>query len=152
VQEIALSAELLSTNETALAQTYRLQEELLKVSDVEVVTDHVIHGGIYTRTIRLAPEIVLVGALIKIPTTLIVSGRTAVFTGAEWIELEGVHIIPARAGRKQTFVTRADTTIIMSFRTDAKTVAEAETEFTDEAEQLVSQRAGEHDTVTITGE
>ena len=147
-----MSAELLSTNETALAQTYRLQEELLKVSDVEVVTDHVIHGGIYTRTIRLAADVVLVGALIKIPTTLVIAGRTAVFTGEEWIELEGVHIIPARAGRKQTFRTRDETTLIMSFRTDAKTVAEAEAEFTDEAEQLVSQRAGEHDTITITGE
>jgi hypothetical protein len=38
----------------------------------------------------------------------------------------------------------------MIFRTDAKTVEQAEAEFTDEAEALMSRR-NDNDTVTITG-
>src|SRR6185503_3455492 len=94
----------------------------------------------YTRTIHLAPEVVLAGALVKVPTMLIVCGKTAVFTGENWIELEGYHVIPARAGRKQIFVTREDTCITMIFRTDAKTVEQAEEEFTDEAKDLMSRQ------------
>jgi hypothetical protein len=127
-----------------------IQNEILKKPQIEVNTEHIIHGGMYIRTIRLAPEVVLVGALIRVSTVLIVSGKTAVFTGEGWIELDGYHVIPARAGRKQIFVTREDTSITMIFRTDAKTVAQAEEEFTDEAEALMS-RKNENDTVTITG-
>jgi hypothetical protein len=133
-----------------LANLTVIQNKLLALPQIEVQTDHIIHGGMYTRTIRLAPEVVLAGALVKVPTMLIVSGKTAVFTGESWIELDGYHVIPARAGRKQIFITREDTNITMIFRTDAKTVEEAESEFTEEAESLMSRKSN-HDTVTIIG-
>jgi hypothetical protein len=134
----------------ALAGMAVMQERLLAVPQIEVQTDHVIHGGVYTRTITIAAGTVLMGAHIKIPTTLIVTGATAVFTGENWIELEGFHVIPAMAGRKQIFVARETTTISMIFRTDAETVEEAEKEFTDENELLMSKQST-IDTVTITG-
>ena len=69
----------------------------------------------------------------------------------------GIHIIGrgrdqelARAGRKQIFVTRKPTVITMIFRTDAQTVEQAEAEFTDEAELLMS-RQSDSDLVLITG-
>jgi hypothetical protein len=126
-----------------------VQDQLLALPQVEIQTDHILHGGMYARTIRIAPEVVLMGALVKIPTMLIVNGKTAVFTGESWIELEGYHVIPARAGRKQIFVAREETSITMIFPTDAKTVEQAEKEFTDEHESLMS-RKNETDTVTIT--
>lgn len=129
----------------------RIQNEILALPQVELQTEHVLHGGMYVRTIRLGPDVVLVGALIKIPTLLIVSGRTKVFTGESWIELEGYQVLPARAGRKQIFVTVEDTSITMIFRTDARTVEQAEAEFTSEAEALMSRR-NDRDTVVITGE
>lgn len=134
-----------------LASLKETQNKLLNLPQIEIQTEHVIHGGMYTRTIRLGPGVVLMGALIKIPTMLIVSGRTKVFTGESWIELDGYHVIPARAGRKQIFVTQEDTNITMMFRTDAKTVGQAEEEFTDEAEALMSKQ-GDKDTVTVTGD
>lgn len=127
-----------------------VQDKLLALPQVEIQTDHILHGGMYTRTIRIGPEVVLMGALVKIPTMLIVSGKTAVFTGEGWIELEGYHVIPARAGRKQIFVAREETCITMIFPTEAKTVEQAEEEFTDEHDSLMS-RENDTDTVTITG-
>ena len=127
-----------------------VQEQLLALPQIEVQTDHVLHGGLYVRTIRLAPDTVLMGALIKISTVLIVSGRTKVFTGDGWIDLVGYHVISARAGRKQIFVTQEETSITMIFRTDVQTVEQAEEAFTDEAELLMSKQS-ENDTVTITG-
>jgi hypothetical protein len=153
IAQIALTcheATLPATDEYALKKVRMAQEMLLKKPQVEVNTEHVIHGGMYIRTIRLAPEIVLVGALVKVSTVLIVSGKTAVFTGEGWIELDGYHVIPARAGRKQIFVTREETSITMIFPTDAKTVEQAEEEFTSEAEALMS-RKNDNDTVLVTG-
>jgi hypothetical protein len=137
-------------NDALLDKLTHIQNEILEKPQVEVNTEHVIHGGMYIRTIRLDADIVLVGALVKVSTVLIVSGKTAVFTGENWIELDGYHVIPARAGRKQIFVTREETSITMIFRTDAKTVAQAEEEFTSEAEALMS-RKNDNDTVLVTG-
>jgi hypothetical protein len=134
----------------ALAKVMAFQKFHATLPQIEVQTEHILHGGMYVRTIRLAPETVLGGCLVKVPTVLIVSGRTKVFTGESWIELDGFHVIPARAGRKQIFVTREETSITMIFRTDAKTVEQAEEEFTSEAEALMS-RKNENDTVVITG-
>lgn len=132
-----------------LSSLTSVQDKLLALPQVEIQTDHIIHGGMYTRTIRLGPEVVLMGALVKIPTMLIVSGRTKVFTGESWIELIGYHVIPARAGRKQIFVAQEETSITMIFPTDARTVEEAEQQFTDEHEALMS-RHNDIDTITIT--
>jgi hypothetical protein len=138
-------------SEELLSNLTSVQDKLLALPQVEIQTDHILHGGMYTRTIRLAPEVVLMGALVKIPTVLVVSGKTAVFTGEGWIELDGYHVIPARAGRKQIFIAREETNITMIFPTDAKTVEQAEEQFTDEAEALMS-RKNDNDTVLITEE
>lgn len=141
---------IIALNDGLLGKMSAVQDELLNLPQIEVQTDHVIHGGVYTRTITIAPGTVLMGAHILIPTTLIVNGDTAVFTGESWIELKGYHVIPAMAGRKQIFVAKEETSISMIFRTDAKTVEEAEKAFTDEAELLMSKQSA-IDTVTITG-
>ena len=50
------------------------------------------------------------------------------------------HVLAGQPGRKQAFVAHAETWLTMSFKTEARTVAEAEAEFTDEAEHLGSRR------------
>lgn len=135
----------LSLTEETLSKLMRVQDVMLAAPASEqkdVQTEHLLHGGMYVRTIRLEADTVLMGALIKIPTTLIVSGRTKVFTGEEWIELNGYHVIEANAGRKQIFVTIDPTVITMMFRTDAQSVEQAEEEFTTEYENLMSRRPG----------
>lgn len=133
---------MLALSNAALAGVMKAQDAILELPQVEIQTEQFIHGGVYVRTIRLDAGIVLVGALVKIPTTLIVSGKTRVFTGESWIELAGFHVIPAGAGRKQMFVTEEPTAITMIFKTDATSIEQAEEEFTDEHEQLMSRKKG----------
>ena len=118
---------------------------------IEVQTEHILHGGMYSRTVRLAPKVVITGVLIKVPTLLIISGKCRVFTGAGWFEMEGFNIIAASKGRKQVFVTHEETILTMIFKTDAKTVEEAENEFTDQGDLLMSRNAP-NDLFLVTGE
>ena len=130
----------LAVSDELMGKLERFQEHMLTLPQEDVQTEHFLHAGMYVRTVTIAPEVVLMGALIKIPTLLIVSGHTKVFTGDGWIELEGYNVIPAKAGRKQIFVGVKETHITMTFRTDAETLEQAEEEFTDEAESLVTRR------------
>lgn len=134
-----------------LDRVRQIEGQLATMEQVEIHTEHILHAGLYTRTITIPKGVMLTGAQIKIPTLLILSGHAMAFTGDGWCELEGFHRIPASAGRKQIFVALADTHLSMSFPTAATTVEQAEREFTDEAEILMS-RNGCASTVIITGE
>ncbi len=129
----------------------RLESRLRNMVQVPIATTHHFHAGMYARTIRIPQGVVITGALIRIPTMLIVSGHVTVFIGGDSIELRGYHVIPASAGRKQVFVAHADTDLTMLFPTSARTVEEAEAEFTDETKLLMSRRQSGNLTIT-TGE
>lgn len=144
-------AALPATTPERLRQILQLEEQLIGKEPVGVPTEHVIHGGMYVRTIVMPKEMVLTGALIKRATIVIVTGSAAVLAGDEWLELEGYNVIPASAGRKQVFVSHTPVIITMLFPTQAKTVEEAEAEFTDEAARLLSRRQ-DANSIVITGE
>lgn len=97
---------------------------------------HSLHGGVYTRTARLRAGVAITSALIKVPTTLVVHGKLAVMGEHSWQVYDGTHVLVAYAGRKQVMRAIQDTTITMIFPTQARTVAEAEAEFTDEWRNL----------------
>lgn len=136
----------------AVDQVRQLEAVMLAGDGIEIPTTHVLHAGLYSRTIRLPGGFVLTGAFIKIPTQLILNGHASVFIGGEAVELAGHHVIAASAGRKQVFYAHSDTHLTMVFPTKAGSVAEAEAEFTDEVDLLVSRRCEGIDTVIITGE
>lgn len=119
---------------------------------VPIVTEHVIHGGMYARTIMVPAGTMITGALIKVPTTLIVHGRCTVYIGDGPIELDGYNVLPASAGRKQAFLAHTDTWLTMMVATDAKDVEAAENYFTDEVELLGSHRDVELNRIILTGE
>lgn len=125
---------------------------MLQLGQVPIRTEHVLHGGMYTRTVRVPAGVGFAGALIKRPTMLIVKGDVRMLVNGGWAELEGYNVIPAMAGRKQVFVTYSDVAMTMIFPCTARTIEEAEAEFTDEAELLLSRRQDNGDTITITGE
>lgn len=143
---------LLPPSADTLSKIAIVHEALLKCGDAPVTTEHVLHGGMYCRTIRLASGVVLVGSLIKLPTVLIVSGSMATLVGDDWIELEGYNVLPGSAGRKQLLVARSNVEMTMVFPTQAKTVEDAENEVFAEADLLMSRSDGSRDTFTITGE
>lgn len=138
--------------EHAIEDVRKLETLLKEMPQSDLATDHVFHAGLYARTICLPAGHVLTGALIKRSTLLIVSGDCQAFTGENTLRLVGYHVIPASAGRKQVFLAYENTSITMIFPTQAKTVEDAENEFTDEAHLLISREQGEQDSITITGE
>ena len=140
-----------ATSAEALEKIDDVQSKLLAAEQIDLATEHILHGGMYSRTIRLQPGVIITGALIKIPTMLIFKGHADVLLGDEWVEMNGSCVICGSAGRKQVFVTRSETELTMIFPTKAKTVEEAEAEFTDEAGRLMSRRST-RDVVVITGE
>lgn len=128
-----------------------MEEAVQACPQVALHTHHTLHGGVYTRTVRIPAGVIIVGALIKIPTTVIVSGDCLVTTDGEIMGLDGYGVLRASAGRKQVFRALTNTYLTMLFRTDAQTVEDAEAEFTDEAESLLSRREGASNSMAITG-
>lgn len=117
-----------------------VHEEILKYEQCPVHTKHLIHGGMYARTILLKPETKMVGSKINKPTILIVNGSASVLSGKGRIELEGYNVIAGAPGRKQFFWTHSDVEMTMLVATEAKTVEEAEDEVFAEADMLMSRR------------
>ena len=135
---------------TYLSQVVALQDVVKQAPQAEVSTEHVFHGGMYSRTIKLKADHILVGALIKVPTMLIVSGDVVIHTEDGPIEINGHAVIPAFKDTKRVIRSISDATLTMIFPTEAKTVAEAESEFTDEVDDLMSHH--NQNVVIITGE
>jgi hypothetical protein len=127
------------------------QDICLRHEQVPIKTDHMIHAGMYSRTITMPPHTILIGTLIKIPTLVITIGQAKVLVGKDWADVDGYQVLPASSGRKQIFVSIGPFIVTMLFPTKAKTVEEAENEFTDETEILLSRRQ-DMNTVVITGE
>jgi hypothetical protein len=120
---------------------------------VAIMTEHVIHGGMYARTIRLPAGVMITGALVRLATLLIVQGDAVAYIGDDApLRLQGYTVLPASAGRKQAFVAIGDASMTMVFPTAARTIDEAEREFTDEIEILMSRRDPASNAITITGE
>lgn len=139
-------------NNSILHQVRAIEDVWLALPQNELTTEHVFHAGLYSRTIRIKADMLMTNALIKRATLVIVQGSLMVLEGGGWVRIDGYNVIPASAGRKQVFATLTDCAITMIFPTSAKTVAEAEGEFTDDVVLLASHRSANHDLITVTGE
>lgn len=135
----------------AIDKVRQLEARTAELEQVEIPTDHVLHGGMYARTIMIPAGVLLTGAHIKRATMLVISGHVTVFIGAGTIEITGYQVLPASAGRKQAFLAHADTFVTMLFPSEAASIEAAEHEFTDEADRLLSRRQA-CESITITGE
>lgn len=138
-------------SDEAIAKVRAVEEWSRNFPQAAIPTHHAIHGGMYSRTIRIPAGVMLTGVLIKIPTLLIFSGHATAYIGGETVVLCGYQVLPGSAGRKQVYIAHEDTDMTMVFPTQAKTVEEAEAEFTDEAHLLFSRNSTD-DTIVITGE
>lgn len=157
MSELLIPANTLPPVQAGLLENLRaLQEKMRERPQIHPQMEHVLHAGMYARTCRLDAGVAIVSVLIKIPTMLIVRGGAHVFAGDRWYRIEGYQCMPASAGRKQVYVTFEPTEITMVFPSRARTVEEAEAEFTDEAAALLSRRQdqqnnGGGDVVIVTG-
>lgn len=137
----------------AIARVVELEKLNLQRPQVEIHTHHVLHAGLYARTITIPASVLLTGALVKRSTLLVICGDVLVSRGEDdGVRITGTAVIPASAGRKQAFLAYADTTVTMAFPTQATTIEQAEAEFTDDTELLMSRRDPDLNTIIITGE
>jgi hypothetical protein len=141
-----------SMHDDAIARIRRLEARAAERPQVKIATHHVLHAGLYARTILVPAGTMLTGALVDIPTTVIVSGDCTVALGDGRTErLTGYHVLAAEGRRKQAYIAHADTWITAVFASSAKSVAEAEDEFTAEAHKLMSRQPGHANTIVVTG-
>lgn len=152
MNNLAISTVIPAMTAKSIDKVRQLEDAILKTPQVNIPIEHVLHAGVYARTVMVPAGVVITGALVKIPTLLVVSGKSKVYIGDETLEISGQHVIPASAGRKQAFWAIEDTSITMIFQTHAKTVQEAEKEFTDEFEKLSSNKSEIINLINITGE
>jgi hypothetical protein len=129
----------------SVAKVRRLTDLSLKhLPQIPFKTLHRLNAGQYFRIVTIpAPPpggkgTVCTGVLVKIPTNLTIIGDVIVYMGEgeEPKHVRGWEQFQGSAGRKQAFLSQGEFTMIMSFATKAKTVAEAQAEFTDEIDLL----------------
>jgi hypothetical protein len=149
---LPVTASLVPPSPSVLGKLNQIHEWTLAFPQAEIATEHLLHGGMYARTIRLEPETLMNGSLIKLATILIIQGSCAVVIGDRVVELVGYNVIPGCVGRKQSFVTRGPVEMTMIFSTQAENITKAEDEVFAEAGQLISRKNGSRDTITITGQ
>ena len=118
----------------------QIEAMMMLMPQVDIKTIHTLHAGLYGRTVFLPAGTMITGVLIKIPTVLIVAGKVVVYVGEESRILEGYSILEASAMRKQVFIAEQDTWLTMLFASNAKTVEDAEAEFTDEVSLLITRK------------
>ena len=146
-----MTAVALRGTEVAIANVRAVESRMLEQPQERVITHHVLHGGMYHRTVAIKAGTSICGCHVIKPTTITLCGDVTVDSGdGEPLTLSGYHILPAFANRKQAFTAHSDTLLTMSMATKAATVEQAEAEFTDEPEALLSRSGTNH--VVITGE
>lgn len=125
------------------ASVRALESALLGLPQVDLQTQHLVHGGLYARTILIPAGTVLTGALTNMDNVCVVSGDITVTTDGGVQRLTGFHVIGAKAGAKRAGVAHADTWWTTLIPTDGLAdVGEIEAVMTDEVDALQTRRAG----------
>lgn len=107
---------------------------------VSFKTEHHLHAGVYSRTVYVPKGCIAVGLTIRVPTQLIGCGHFRITDGGVTQEFKGFHIFDGAAGRRAAVYAIENSAFTMFFSTEAKTVEEAENEFTDEPERLLTRK------------
>lgn len=149
---VSESSRLPSMSPAAIDRVRVFEAKALLLEQTELQTQHVLHGGMYARTIVLPTGTFITGALIKKATMLIIQGHVIIHIGDKSIELEGYNVVPASSNRKQAFMAIKTTWMTMLFPSEAKVVSVAEEEFTDEAHTLISRKQDAINHIIVTGE
>jgi hypothetical protein len=114
----------------------------LTMPQVHIKTTHLLHGGMYARTIRIPANTMLTGALTSCDNICIVSGDITVTTDAGPQRLAGFNVLPAAAGARRAGMTHSETFWTTIMPTDASTVEQAELDLTSEPQRLQTNRNG----------
>lgn len=124
-----------------------LEQEFEQLPQVILETGHVIHGGMYARTIFIPAGTALTGAQTQCDNVCVVVGDITVTTDDGPVRLTGHHVIAACAGRKRVGIAHADTWWTTLMSTDLTSVQAIEDYMVTEGARLQTRRLA-----TIEGE
>ena len=127
-----------------------LEAQLIYLPQVDLGTQHLIHGGIYARTVLIPADTVITGALMAVDNVCVMCGDITVTTDAGTQRLTGFHVLPAIAGFKRVGVAHADTWWTTLIPTQLTNTHDIEDAATHEASSLQSRRL-ELDAVSLRG-
>lgn len=136
----SLSHSLVASDAETLAQLALVAEAISQYPQTDLQTSHLLHGGQYHRTCRMPAGTVIVGAVVRVPTSLIIAGDVSLWTGRSWQRMTGYHVLSGEIGRQACIFSHAETFLTMTAVTEACTIEAAEAEMTEHPEQLLSRR------------
>jgi hypothetical protein len=120
----------------------QLEDYLVGLPQVDLGTSHVVHGGMYARTVLIPAGTTMTGAMTNADNICVVCGDITVTTDDGPMRLVGFHVLPAKAGAKRVGVAHADTYWTALFVTDKADILDIEAQLTDESERLLTRRDG----------
>lgn len=120
----------------------QLEDYLVGLPQVDLGTSHVIHGGMYARTVLIPAGTTMTGAMTNADNICVVCGDITVTTDDGPMRLTGFHVLPAKAGAKRVGVAHADTYWTALFVTDKSDIQDIEAQLTDESDRLLTRRDG----------
>ncbi len=125
-----------STNDAVAA----LGDMLLTLPQTDLSTQHLVHGGMYARTIFIPAGTVLTGALASADNICVVHGDITVTTDDGPKRLTGFNVLAATAGKRRAGVAHADTWWSTLWPTDLTSIHDIEDSLTPEADKLQTRR------------
>ena len=117
-----------------------LEQHLLTLPQIDLETQHIVHGGVSARWILIPAGGTLTGALTNLANVCVVVGDITVTTEAGPRRLTGFHVLPAEPGAKRAGHAHADTWWCTVHHTKLTDIAAIEDEMTAEAAMLQTRR------------
>lgn len=114
----------------------RLEDVLLQAPQPDLITTHRLSGGMYARTIYMAPDTVMTGALHKTDHLNIVFGDVSVTTDTGIQRLTGHHVLETKAGMKRALYAHGATVWTSVCKTEKIVLSEIEEDVVEGADQL----------------
>lgn len=118
----------------------KLEEELGKVPQIDLQTQHHLSGKIYARTIFIPAGTALVGTTHKKDHMNVMFGDITVTTDEGVVRFTGYHVIPAKAGFKRAGIAHADTLWTTLCYTEETDLEKIEEESVVEVERLQTRK------------
>jgi len=119
-----------------------LKKQLQQLPQITIETKHLIHGGMYGRTVFIPAGSTVTGAKTNIDNICTVSGDITVSTDKGVVRLTGYNVIPANSGYSRAVYAHADTYWTTFLVTDSDNVQAIEEAMTDAAATLQTRKTG----------
>lgn len=129
------------TNESLNCINGMVQFMLQNLPQADIEIKHDLCGNLYSRYCFIPKDVVVVGALLKVPTLLIVNGDCVIFDGEKTQRVTGYKMLQGQAYRQSAFRALEDTSLTMLAVVEGcSTVEEAEKFITDQSALLTNHR------------